>query len=395
MTISLVGDGVYLVAIPFLVLSLSNVATTLSLVGVVWTVPQVILLLFAGVVSDRWDRRKVLIAADVIRAIAIGILGTLWATGGVQLWHVFVLVGAYGVGEAFFLPAFGAIVPDVVRKDLLVEANSLDQFVRPLAFRLTGPAVAGLLIATLGLGAAFLFDAATFVISAVAIVLMRARPTIGPATNHASALDELRDGFRYVRSQPWLWGGLIATAVGLLAFYGPWQVLVPFIIRNALGGDATDFGLVVAAGGAGSLLMAGLIGQLGMARRPMVYVLLTWALGTLLLAGFGLASAPWHAMLTAFVMVALLTGGQIVWVTLQHQLVPRDLLGRVSGLDWLVSTSLIPVSFGVAGPLAEIVGARQVLLGAGVMGAATLVLFILHPAIRRVNRVAGRDSTSS
>ena len=140
MAISLLGDGIYFVAIAWQVLRLENAATALSLVGVAWTVPQVLFLLFAGVMSDRFERRKVLVLADVTRAIAIGGIGLLTISGSVELWHILVLVAFYGTGDALFMPAFGAIVPDIVPSNRLVEANSLDQFVRPLMLRFVGPA---------------------------------------------------------------------------------------------------------------------------------------------------------------------------------------------------------------------------------------------------------------
>ncbi|HET7483728.1 MAG TPA: MFS transporter, partial [Actinomycetota bacterium] len=162
MTASLIGDGLYFVAIAWQVLDLSDRPSALSIVGVAWTVPQLLFLLIGGVLTDRLDRRTVLIGSDVVRGVAIGVLGVLSIAGTLVLWHVVVLVAIYGAAEAFFMPAFGAIVPDLVPSDMLVQANSLDQFVRPVALRLVGPALGGLVIAGLGVGWAFIFDAASF-----------------------------------------------------------------------------------------------------------------------------------------------------------------------------------------------------------------------------------------
>jgi MFS family permease len=115
-------------------------------------VPQVILLLFAGAISDRYDRRKVMLLADLIRMLAVFALGLLSIYGHIQIWPMAVIAAFYGSGTAFFGPAFDAIVPDLVRAEELTQANSLDQFVRPAAFRMVGPALGGWLIALFGEG---------------------------------------------------------------------------------------------------------------------------------------------------------------------------------------------------------------------------------------------------
>src|SRR5579883_468283 len=152
MTISLVGDGVYFVAIAWEVFALSNRPTALSLVGLAWMVPQVLLLLLGGAVSDRFERRRVLIVADVLRGLATGALGLLALDGSLRLWLVAVLVACLGAGSALFLPAFTGFVPELVPRELLPEANSLDQLIRPLSMTVLGPLVGGALVATEGTG---------------------------------------------------------------------------------------------------------------------------------------------------------------------------------------------------------------------------------------------------
>jgi MFS family permease len=139
MTISYLGDGIFLVASAWQVYELSNDPTALSLVWLVWAVPMVAFLLVGGVVSDRFDRRAIMIVADLVRGAAMAVMAALALAGSLELWHVFALVAVYGVADALFSPAFGAIVPDVVPHELLTEANSLAQFIRPLAMQLVGP----------------------------------------------------------------------------------------------------------------------------------------------------------------------------------------------------------------------------------------------------------------
>jgi len=165
MTVSLLGDGIYFVAIAFQVYGLSNAPTALSLVGLSWSIGMLAFVLTGGLTSDRFERRRVMIAADAMRAVVLAVIGVLSVTHALELWHLVGLVVVYGAADAFFGPAFGAIVPDIVPAPLLIEANALDQFVRPIALRLIGPAAGGALVAGVGAGPAFLVDAGTFCFS--------------------------------------------------------------------------------------------------------------------------------------------------------------------------------------------------------------------------------------
>lgn len=132
MTVSLLGDGIYFVAIAWQVYEISDAPTALSIVGVAWTLPNVLLILVGGVLSDRFDRRSLMIVSDIVRGLAIGAIAVLSIAGTLELWHLIVLVAIYGAGEALFAPAFQAIVPDIVPTEHLVQANSLDMLMRPL-----------------------------------------------------------------------------------------------------------------------------------------------------------------------------------------------------------------------------------------------------------------------
>lgn len=376
MSVSLLGDGIYYVALPWQVLELSNAATALSLVGVAWTLPMVAFLLVGGVVSDRFDRRRVMIMSDVIRLLAIGSIGALSLGGGLELWHVMVFVAFYGVGDALFNPAFGAIVPDVVPTDMLVEANSLDHFIKPFALRLAGPAIGGFAVHWLEPGGALLLDAATFAASALAVLLMRPRPH-DRSWDGRGAFSNLADGFRFVRSQVWLWGTLIAAAIALLTFFGPFQVLVPLVVKTQLGGSAQDLGWVYALGGAGGIIGAIAVGQRGLPRKHVLFMYLCWVGSALGISGFGLAQNVGQMMLASFLMAGLNTASMVVWGTLMHRLVPSHMMGRVHSFDWLVSTALVPVSFALTGPVAAAIGADATLIAAGLMGSVSTLLFLL------------------
>ena len=253
--------------------------------------------------------------------------------------------------------------------------------------RLAGPALGGLAVAGLGAGGAFLLDAGSFLVSAAALLLMHSYPLVRTgAISARSALADIAEGFRYARSQPWIWGTLLAATASMLAFWGPVEVLVPYIVKNELGGGAGQLGLVFAAGGLGAVVAAILMAQRGLPRRHMVVLYVSWALATLAVAGFGFATELWHAMAAELVAGALGAVGMIVWMTLTHRLVPTELRGRIESVDWLVSVGLVPVSFALTGPVAAVLGARATLVAAGVLGALSAIAFLFFPGMRQTER---------
>ena len=391
MCVSLLGDGVFLVAMAWQVYALSNAPTALALVGIAMTVPTIAFLLVGGAVSDRLDRRRIMLAADAVRGLAVGLIAVLSLAGALELWHMVVLVGVYGAGTAFFTPAFDAIVPDVLPAGELAQANSLDQFVRPLALRLAGPALGGVLIDVVGVGSAFALDAASFAVSALALLAMRSRARVRSEAG-GSIGGEIRAGFAYIRRHVWLWATFVSAAVAYLLFMGPAEVLLPYVVKNELGGSAGDLGLVFAAGGLGSLGCAVVMGQRGLPRRDITFMYLVWTAATLAVAGYGLADAVWQLMLASLAFNALETAGTIVWATAKQRHVPPALLGRVSSLDWLISIGLLPLSFALTGPVSGAIGAQATLIGAGLIGGVITFAALLLPGMRAIE---GREAPAS
>jgi DHA3 family tetracycline resistance protein-like MFS transporter len=385
MVVSLIGDGAFHVAMAWQAYAISNAPMALSLLGISMTVPHIVFLLLGGVVSDRFDRRRVMLIADVVRALAAATLATLSLTGALELWHMAVLVAFYGAGNAFFGPAFDAIVPDVLPKRLLGQANALDQFVRPLAVRMAGPAIGGALIPLVGVGAVFALDAGSFLASAAALMLMRTRRPMR-VDGELSVADDVREGYRFVRANVWLWGSFVAAAFAYLVFMGPVEVLLPYVVKNDLGGSARDLGLVFAAGGLGAILAAVWMAQRDQPRRNILAMYAAWTLATVAVTGYGLAVAPWQLMVACFMFNALETIGTIVWATTKQRLVPAHMLGRVSSLDWLISIGLLPLSFALTGPAHALLGAQTTLVWAGVIGGVLTAGALCLPGMRDVER---------
>jgi MFS family permease len=393
MTVSLLGDGIFFVAMAWQAYELWNAPAALSLLGIGMTIPTIAFLLPAGVLSDRLDRRSLMLCADVGRAVVIGILAALSLSGVLTFWELVALVALYGAGTAFFTPAFEAVVPDIVPAADLAAANSLDQFVRPITLRLAGPALGGALVAGLGTGAAFAFDAATFVASAVAVFMMR--PPAHPRSEHVeSSFGAVKEGLRFVRRRVWLWGTLLSAAIAYLAFMGPAEVLLPYIVKNELHASAGDLGLVFAAGGIGAVGAALIMGQRGHPGRDVTFMYAAWTLATLAVAGYGLATASWQLMVACLLFNALETAGAIVWATIKQRHVPASMLGRVSSLDWLISIGLLPLSFALTAPVTALIGAQATLIGAAAIGGVFTAGALFLPGMREIEGIAGDDDAA-
>jgi hypothetical protein len=380
---SLLGDGAFLVALVWQVYAMSGSVTGMSLVGIAMTVPTICFLLIGGVASDRFERRWILVGADLLRACALALLAGLTIGGQLELWHVVALAAVYGTGSAFHAPAFDALVPELLAGERLAQANALDQLMRPLALRLGGPALGGVVVGVGGAGAVFLLDCASFMAAAGTVLLMR--PADGTRVIEAgsgSLLGDLRTGWRFVRGHAWLWATFASAAVAYLLFMGPVEVLLPYIVKEGLGGSAFDLGLVFAAGGLASMLCAVLLGRFGLPRRGITFMLIAWTLATLAVAGYGAANAIWQLMVASAVFNGLETAGTIIWATTKQQHVPSALLGRVSSLDWLISVGLLPLSFALTGPVSAAVGAQATLVGAGVLGAIVTLGALWVPGMR-------------
>ena len=382
--VSLVGDGAFLVALAWQVYSLSDAPTALAVVGIAMTIPTIVFLLVGGVASDRLDRRSILVAADVARGLAVGAMAALAISHQLVLWQLVVLAAVYGTGSAFYAPAFDAFVPDLLDGDRLAQANALDQMVRPIALRFTGPALGGVVVGAAGAGSVFALDAVSFAVSAAILVRVRV-PRREQARAGASILEDLRAGWRYVRARSWLWATFATAAIAYLLFMGPVEVLLPYVVKHPLHGDATGLGLVFAAGGLGSVACAIVMGRRGMPRRAMTFVYVVWTIATLALAGYGLASSIWQLMLASVAFNALETAGTIVWATVKQRNVPAHLLGRVSSLDWLISIGLLPLSFALTGPAAAAFGAQATLVAAGVLGAIVTAAALLVPGTQAID----------
>lgn len=379
MTTSLVGDFVFLVAYPWETYQLTNNPAALGWISAAYVAPTVIFVTAGGVLTDRIERRRLMIAADTLRATATGVGAGLAITHHLTLVELGVVVAAGGFGAALFSPAFGSIVPEIVAAEQLPQANALDQFVRTGA-GLIGPGIAGVVIAFAGAGWAFAIDAGSFVVSVSTALALTPRPL--HRAERRSAFHEAREGWRFVRLHTWLWVSLVAAAFANIAS-ATRNVLLPFVIKNDLHDSARVLGVVYSAGAAGALVASLVYGHRGLPRRPVAACYVGWGIALLAIGAYGLANGVPELLAFGVVAGAGLALGNAVWGTLMHRRVPRELLGRVTSIDWMMSLALMPVASAAAGLVGGAVGVRATLVGAGLATGAMTFLFLLGlPALR-------------
>jgi DHA3 family tetracycline resistance protein-like MFS transporter len=386
-TVSMIGDGIYIFAVAWFIYNdLHATPATFALVGFAWSLPQVILLAATGALSDRMDRRHLMIIGDLLRLAAITAIGTLIIMDAMTPALLVALVFPYGAGQAIFWPAFSSIIPSIVPEEHLVQANSIGSTVRPLAWLVIGPMIGAAVVSTAGTGWAFIVDAGTFAISAVCIWMMHVRADQQP--DEATHIwTDVREGIAYVRRTRWVRWGLLGGMVSLFCVWGPWETLVPYVVRNEMSGTEFDLALVFGAGGVGSVIASLVMAQReGLPHRPLTVMYICWAIGMGMTTFFGLVANVPQAMVVSFIAEASIAVLVVIWFTCMQRLVPSDLLGRVSSLDWMITILGAPVSFLVVGPLAAAFGADAVLIVAGALGAGATVIFMFAPGARDPER---------
>ncbi|WBQ04685.1 MFS transporter [Kribbella sp. CA-293567] len=388
LAVALLGSGLWLVALAWQVIELGGGPVQLSVVTTAYSVGLLVCVLFGGIAADRLSQRSVMIAADSVRGVVLLVVAGLALAGWLEIWQLAIGAVLIGAGEAFLIPAYTALVPKLLPADELLAANGLEGVLRPLAQQATGPALGGLAIAALSPGMAILVAGLTYLFSAGCVMAMRVQPELGgrsvelddatrkaavdeavgdaAPTGVSSMVADLREAWGYVRRTRWLLASLLFGTGYVLLILGPLEVLLPFAIKDQLGGGPGDFGLVLAAFGIGGALGALLISSRSLPRRYLTVMTLMWGLGTAPIVVLGFATDLWVMAAGAAVVGATGSAAMVIWGTLLQRRVPDHLRGRIASLDFFVSLLLMPVSMALAGPAGSLFGVTAVFVVAGV-----------------------------
>ena len=348
-SVSVFGDGITPIALTFAVLDLTGSGTDLGLVLAAQALPLAGLALVGGVWADRLPRERVMIASDLVRAAVQGTTAALLLSGAAEVWMLAALAAMHGAAEAFFRPAAGALLPQIVPGPSLQKANALMGMSDNFGW-MVGPAVAGVLVAVIGSGGAIAVDAATFAISAAFLTGLRV-PALTVTRAATNFVAELREGWQEVRSRTWLWVMLLRVCLVLCIVVAPFQVLGPMGLREQ-GYTPAAWGWITAVFSLG-MILGGAVALRYRPKRPMVTVTLMGA--TTVASPLTLALGGGPVALGAVQGVRGIAVGVLVavWNTALQSEVQDEALGRVVAWDWMASMALWPVGLAVAGPLAE------------------------------------------
>jgi hypothetical protein len=375
--VSVLGTAVALTATPFAVLAIGGSGADIGYVAAAATVPVVVFLLWGGVVADRLPRHKVMVAADLLQAVAQAGSALLVLTGRAAVWELLTLAAVRGIGLGFYLPAAQGLLAQTVPAPQLSQANALDRVARNAAL-IGGSALGGILVGWAGPGWGLLVDAASFAIAAGLRVGMRF-PALQPVPQ-ARMLAQLREGWREFISRRWLWAIVLEFAVLVAFSTATLNVLGPLVAHARLGG-AHSWGAILASESGG-----GVLGGLAMVKFRPQRMLLAATLSVPAFAVFLFAlavplSVPLLAV-TAFGMGGCLEVFSVNWATTMQQQIPPAILSRVSAYDALGSYALAPTGMLIAGPLATAVGTSTVLIAGGIMTVLLTAAVLCIPEVR-------------
>ncbi len=374
--ISLVGTWMQTVAQAWLVYRITGSSLLLGTVGFASQFPVFVLSTLGGIVADRYPRHRIVIATQTVSMFLAFVLAALTLSGRVQVWHIMVLASLLGTVNAFDIPGRQAFLVEMVGKEDLLNAIALNSSMFNGA-RIVGPAVAGILVATIGEGWCFFANAVSYLAVIAGLLLMKLEKA--PARQHAaSALEDVIEGFRYARhTMPIL---ALLLMLGLVSVVGlPYVVLMPIFADRILHGGARALGILMSAAGLGALM-----GALTLAMREGVKGLSRLVAGAA--AGFGVSLILFAFSRSFWLSVVLLVpAGYSVMLqtacsnTLIQTLVPDKLRGRMMGLYSMMFMGMAPLGALGAGVAADVLGAPITVAIGGVLcvlGATVFARFL-------------------
>lgn len=379
-TVNQSGNVMAGIALTFAVLDLTGSASDLGLVMAARMTPMVVLLLWGGVIADRFSRTVVIQVSNLASGLTQAAIAVLVLTQSAQIWQIVVLSLVNGVASAFSFPALASVMPQLVGGDQLQRANAMMSISRN-GLAVFGPSLGALIVVTLGSGWALAVDAATWLASAALLLPVRL-PPIGRLDSSTTMFADLREGWNYFVTTTWLW--VVVLAFGALnAISGIWLVVGPVVAQDTIGRQG--WGLVLSAEAIGLLLTA-----LILLRVPLRRPLLAGMMGISIL-GLPMIMLGLQPRLALLVVIALIAGmGSelfgLGWNLAMQEHIPTDMLSRASSYDALGSLIATPLGTLVAGPLAVAIGGGPTLVGAGVFYVAICAMVLTSRSVRRLPR---------
>jgi MFS family permease len=383
--ISDTGTWMQVMAQGWVMSSLTNRGFLLGLAAAAAGVPTILLAMKGGEAADRYDKRKILIWAQVVQIVLALVLGFLVYSGRIQIWHVIVLAFCLGTCIAFEMPAINALVPELVKREEIATAIALDRSVFH-GSRLVGPSLAGIFVGWWGAASAFFCNAATFFALIIALASLPPR-TVGTVEEEEQRKTGFKEGLIYVRKDRAILCMIALIAATTIFIFPFLSAMLPLYVRNVLNLGPGPMGYLMAVSGSGSLL-----GALGLLSVPR-HLRFRFMTGAVIVVGLALCSM---ARSDGFVFSAISMGVLAIGLsanfglasTIVQERAPAPLRGRISAIFGLSFFGLTPVGSLLTPAFADLVGLRVALVFGGIIY-ATLAVLILGAAGR-----AGCEKTS-
>jgi MFS family permease len=397
-TISRLGDNLHRITLAWWVLEKTGSATAMGTVLVLSQIPLLLFILIGGIVVDRFPRIRIMFLSDLLSGTVVTFIAVFAWLDVLEIWHIYVASLIFGFVEAFFFPAYNAVIPQITPPDMLTSANSLNGLSQRM-MGVIGPIIGASLVAVGGTSLAFGLDALSFFISAVCVFLIL-RSGLNEMPKHEEdstpksrslretikrGIVDLREGFDAVIAVPWIWITIVVFGFLNIMEGSPRAVSMPFLIKDDLGADVAVLGWFGSAFSVGYVISAIVLGQFKRLRRRglLGYLAVLVNGGLLLLFGFKFPIPILVVAMGVYGFCFNVFG--LIWSVTLQEMVPHDKLGRVYAIDSLGSWVLLPIGFALAGWGTDLLGAPTVFLIGGAGTIFMILLGLAHPAIRNLD----------
>jgi DHA3 family macrolide efflux protein-like MFS transporter len=363
--LSQIGDNFVIIAILFVISTLTDSPLALGALAVVATLPQLFLGLIGGVFVDRLNRKLVMITSDILRGLAV--LALLLVQRPDQLYILYIVSFVMATAGVFFNPARNAIIPSIVSGETLLTANALMQ-ANQLISVILGASIAGLIVGWLGPASAFIFDSFTFAFSAAAIATMTIPPVNSDLgkTNGRVIWNQMVEGLLCIKHSSLLLHAIITTAVATFGF-GAIMVLGIIYLDEILGMGAEGFGVLYAFQGLGVVIGGALIGRFASSARTNRVVGSCMVMLGLSIITFAVVPSYPLALVAVAIIGLSIVAARAALVTLTQSLVPNEKLGRVESAVTMVIGASTSASMALSGVFGDLIGVQAVFITAGVI----------------------------
>jgi MFS family permease len=371
------GISFFLFSQSWYVVQVLNLEASLGLIFIASSIPRLLFMVISGTVADRYSKTKIMFISDFSRSILLIGLVAWFFYGEITLWTFVVLAFFFGILDAFFWAASGAILPSIIKKDNLTRGNSIIQMTSQSSF-IIAPMLAGLIIAFGNYEVVFGTTAVMLIIASVLISLMKVTKTNSQKDAESQSFwESFKEGINYVKKSRLLTLIILTTVFMNLFIVGPMTMGLPLFVKNILNGDALSFSLLEAGLAVGMLAGSITVGVMNISKKRGIIGLVMLIIGGLLFVGVSFTTELWLSMVVLGLFGACLSGSNIPTISAIQSIIDDKVLGRVMGLISLASMGLIPVSFAITSFVLSLGFSIHVIMAVGAMLVVVYATFVL------------------